>query len=137
MGLQIEIILNQPDERPLLAGSVIQYRTTFDSNRVFVLNAEGMPELDAEGNNIVELQHSVIYSMALYSSKTSFEKNKPFVMGGIKEFDLIYSKILTNQEFLELANPASNTFAMVEGWLIEHLESKIGVGNIISINFNI
>jgi hypothetical protein len=130
MGLQINKTLTPKGMNAAIipSGLVISYRPTFEPVRTVTTN----PETQV---NTYQLKHKLHVNFDVYMNKLAFETGSEKIQAGVEEFEAGFERFLTDAEFVSLSG--ANAFAIVEGWIIAWLESKIGSGNIVHIDFTI
>ena len=126
MGLKINVALTPhfACTAILPAGVVIKYNATFAQNRV------------NDDNGAYSLKYEIHYNMEVYENQSAFEAGSLNIQAGVKEFYIGHVQEITKQQHDAIFTNA-NAGAIVEGFLIAYLESKIGSGNITHIDFTI
>ena len=74
-----------------------------------------------------KIRRFVSFDNILFSSKEAYNENPTESIGYVDNFDSGHTKELTDSEFNELSGDG-NALLIVEGWVKEYLESKLGAG---------
>lgn len=110
--IQIDKQLIRLDKGPLKAGSLIEFKPTFIADKKII-------------------RYNLTHWVNELARKTAKE-DKWFPVMGVKNFDYILIKECTDEEWSDY-NTKPDSGALVEGWLKQIIDSKIGDGNTVII----
>ena len=116
MAININAILTAGSGIPIAANSMLKPRIQFGAD---ILSRDENEVYDGTYTRVMISDLSW-----LYMSKGAYQQSESNIIGAVQEFGTQYTKVMTEQEYLDLMADGS----LAEQWIISYLNGILGAG---------